>query len=445
MAVPAGFRQLKQGWFLKDDGSGPYFWDGVGAPTLLSGGGSLTAIYNYAKVLTGIAAIKLSGSNRVNIPYLGHSEIQGVCSDNTTNQTYAASQTWRNNCWAAKLADAFATRYGGTAGRGIETLAINQVGRWTLGGGAVISSAYNGAGVNGIQVILSGPTLSVSFTALSTLNRVYGYATATGTIARYQVNGGAVQTAPAAGSDSTGFGARVWYEFDVPCAVGNTITLLGPSSGIWVFLSCDLNHLTSPGVSIHRQAWSGYMLAQITGCCLDASDTQPAGGWTSGADEASFRYMQGQSVQTRFQPGSVPPIVFCTTDINDLKAYGNAATPWTWTLARQKLHKKNHAQYLAGFGIQLLEIAGIVRDPALTIAEGCPYSQRDFINMLLEVSDEEPNMAVLDLTQLFSGADLAAQYATQGASGWTQDGLHANSLGCVEIAGYIDEQIALVP
>lgn len=391
-----------------------------------------TRLYNASKISSAFTALEGASSNRVNLVWLGHSIISGVCSDNTTGQTFSNAPAWRTNCIPAKCADALVAGIGGTVGRGLETFALAHAGYFTLGGGAAVSVAYTGAGIGGYAVVLSSATHTASFVAQGTAVRVYGYSTATGTVARYQINGGSVTNAPAAGSTGTGYGARVWYEFDITGLTnGDTVTLLGASSGTWVLDCVDLNLLTTAGITMHRQSYSGLMLGQLAAPSLDGTDTNPstATQWVNDANEAVIRAQQGQSILTRMSPS----LVLVTTDVNDIKGANGSGTAWSWTPATHKRHMTNLAQFLAGYSLPLLIVTGTIRDPSANTAEGQAADIQDqIIAVYKEVSDEQPNVAFFDWTTHFAtGEDVATRYAAQQASGYIQDAVHPNQAGAV--------------
>lgn len=402
----------------------------------IAGGGSgASIIYNASKIAAAIADLKTANVNRRSIVWCGHSVIQGVGSDGTGGTGPANASSWRASSMPSKLALAMNTALGGSASYGIETFAIAQRDRFTLSGGATLGAQYGLTGPGGFQVVFSAAAHSCSFAVNGSSIRVYAYATAAGTQARYTVNGGSVQTVAGAAGASVGFGTRVWYEFVISgLTAGDTVALLGPTSSAYAVFGVDVNYITTPGITMHRMAYSGFMMAQTLGPCLDGTDTDPAGGWTSGADEATFRSVNGVSQCVR----PAPSLVLTSFDINDLKAYGGSGTAWGWSLATHKRHMTNFAQFLAAQSLPLLIVTGPTRDPALTIADGTPYDQDDLIAVYREVSDEQPNVAFYDLTQVFApGQSLANRYTAQQASGYIFDSVHPNAAGAVYFANLV--------
>jgi hypothetical protein len=409
---------------------------GVGGRTYGAVGAApaVSAIRNTGKIATSLAALKTASSTRQNIVYVGHSIIQGVCSDNTINQNAAAALNWRTTSMPSKLADNLNAYVGGSTSYGIETFADAQKDNFTFGGGAAVSAAYTASGPGGFAVSLASATMTISFVVRGSAIRVLSYASATAIVARYQINGGTVTNAPASGVEATGYSPRIWYEFLITGLVsGDTVTLVGASTGTYTVYEIDFDYKTTPGITMHRNAYTGLLLGQVMAASLDGTDTNPAGIWTADANEAVIRAMQGQSMVTRHTPA----LVICTTDCNDLKGYNISGSAYSWSLADHKRHLTNFITFLAGYGLQCLYVCGpTLRDPS-TVAT-TPYTQDDIIDQYKQVSDEQPNMALLDLTQTFSpGSSVATRYSAQQASGYIQDAIHPNGAGANYFAGLV--------
>lgn len=335
----------------------------------------------------------------------------------------------------SKLALALSNALGVTPSYGIETFALSQRELFTIAGGASLGLQYGLTGVAGFQVALTASAHSVAFVVNGSSIRVYAYATAAGVQARYTVNGGTIQSVAGAAGPALGFGTRVWYEFVISgLTAGDTVALRGPTSGGWAVYGVDVNYMTTPGITMHRMAYSGFMMAQTIGSCLDGTDTEPAGVWTNDPDEATYRSVNGVSQCVR----PAPSLVLTTFDINDLKGYGGSGTAWSWSLATHKRHMTNFAQFLAAQSLPLLIVTGTIRNPATTISEGAPYNQDDLIAVYRQVSDEQPNVAFYDLTQAFApGQSLANRYTAQQASGYIFDSVHPNAAGAVYYANLV--------
>jgi lysophospholipase L1-like esterase len=401
--------------------------------------GSVSAsnIRNASKIAAGIAALKTASSTRQNVVWLGHSIIQGVCSDNTTNQTGASALVWRTSSMPAKVLDGLNTFVGGSASYGIETFAFAQRDNFTLGGSAVVSPAYQAAGPGGYYLSFSTAAMTASFVVRGSAIRVLSYASATGIVARYQINGGSVTNATASGVESTGYSPRIWYEFLITgLTSGDTVTLVGASSGSYTVFAIDLDYKTTAGITMHRNAYTGLLLGQLTGASLDGTDTNPTGIWTNDANETVIRSMQGQSLVTRHSPA----LVICTTDCNDIKGWDQSGSAYSWTVADHKRHLTNLATFLAGYSLQCLFVTTTLRDPSTVPT--APYTQDDIINAYKQVSDEQPNMAILDLTHAFApGSAIATRYAAQQASGYIQDAIHPNAAGAIYYAGLVTAEL----
>lgn len=404
----------------------------------IGGGGSSSAIRNASKIAAGLAAIKNSGTTRATLVWVGHSVISGQGSNNGTGTAGSDAVTWRTNSAPSKMAATLVADRGGTVSYGAESFGAGHAGLYTLANGATVSASFGTTGVNGLQAFLSASTQTQAFTARGTAVRCYCTGVP-GTVARYQVNGGTINNAPAAPTDPTGYSTANWYTFDITgLTAGDTVTLLGAASGSYRVYNVDFDLQTGPGITMHRQSYPGLMLAQVCAGALDGTDTNPNSLWVTDAAEAALRLTQTRSITTKLSPS----LVIVTTDINDLKAYTFTGQAWGWVVADIKRHMTNFVQMMASESLPVLIVTGTMRDPATTVSDGTPYTQDDVIAAYRQVSDENSNCAFLDWTQLFSpGSDLATRYAAQQASGYIQDTLHPNATGAVFFGNYTAQQL----
>ncbi len=407
----------------------------VAAPWALSAtkaaGASARAlpIYGADKIRLGLAAIARSSIDRVNIVWHGHSVPAGQSSDDTTNTDLTAVTTWRTNGLAAHVARQLNAAFGGTPGLGVETMALYHRLFFTLASGAAISAQYGSLGVSGYSIAMNGSGHTCTFTALGTAVKVYGSASVAGVVARYNINGGSTTNATAAGSTLlNAFGTVVWYEFTITgLTAGDTVQLMGASSGTWNVGAVDLDYKTTAGVTVHRLTYSGNMGVQTIAACLDDTDTQPSANWNGAAGTlpAARRASQTAFCTTRM----AADLAIYHFDVNDIKGFNFSGQAWGWTLADVKRHMTNYIANLAALGVPVLLIFGPIRDPASANTAGTPYTQQDIIDAYKACAVASTNAAYLDLTDEFTGTSLALRFAAQVATNLTQDTLHPNKAG----------------
>lgn len=398
-----------------------------GSSVSVPAGASYT-IRNAANIRTGLLSYQNAATQRVVWDWLGHSVITGYGSDNTTGTAVANVNAWAGSRITARVGKRFNTQVGGTWTRGAESFAIYHRGLFTLGGSAAL--AQGGAGVAGYRVLLAAAD-TIAFLAAGTAVLVKADTDAVGRQLRYTVNGGSVQTANAATNDPS-LSGRFWY--DVPITgltAGDSIVLMGPTAGNVTVFNVDIDHRPAvPGLTIHTQAYAGFMGAQVLPTYLDDTDTvnppTPAVylGSSGNATRRNVRY----SLVNRWSPS----LVLVTFDINDMKAYGTSGQAWAWSLATLVRHFKAAIQDLNDQGFPVLYVAGPIRDPSLGVTDGNPYTQIDVIEAYKAASDTLPMCGFLDLTTPFTGATLTDRYNAQIATGYflsEANAVHPNTSG----------------
>lgn len=430
--MPAGYTQLRNGFWIKDsDRSGPYWVNFAGVPTLVSSGATPftpNVIHNSSKIAPALASLANAGSSRWSAVVIGHSVGDGVGSDNTSNTNFTAAQTWRTNSWASRLTTLLNTNFGTTGSFGIETAALGNIGFFTGGGSIATPTAFNPGGINGYVFVFNDTDDTEAFAAKGTAVKIYGYSGASGTIPRYRINGGSLVNMAAVPVAPTGYTTQNWFsEVISGLTIGDIITVTGAASGTFRVTEVDLDYRTDPGVTIHRAAYPGMMLAQLFAPAVDVTDTQPAGNWITGANRPEYRNMQAESITTQLGVN----LVMFMTDVNDMKAFGTLGPPnqaWGWTLADIIRHKTNAINWCASKGLYVLDVYGPIRDPANGITDGNPYNQDDIIAAYKAISDASTNCAYIDLTDQYVGTQ-AERYALQMATGRYVDTVHPNTAG----------------
>lgn len=394
------------------------------------GGG---AIYGSKKLKRLSLAVAAGGKRRVRIPFYIHS-YTGYGSDNTTSSGLANVTAWRSKSIPGAVCRALNASVQGAVSYGIETFAAaGPSAFFTLAGGANVVGPYTSTGPGGYACALAAPGYTATFTAVGTAVRVWGYASAVGVVPRYSVNGGATQNAPAVTNLPTPIGTTYWFTYDITgLTPGDTVALIGPSSGTAAPYAVDPDLKTTPGITIDRVSVPGYANMQIMSSFLGEADTKPPGGWISSG--ANYRLTQAQSVSSRLgaEGGNI-----VMTDVNDLKMWADsiAGTSWGVTLEQQKQHLRNHIAYMNSLGMDTLVVCGAIRNPVSVAADNVPYTQFDLIEAYKQVVDEFEYAAVLDLTKDFEGSDITARYAAQQASGLIVDSVHPNENGCDYFGG----------
>lgn len=398
-------------------------------------GGGVAQLVGASRVRTMLAAIRRGGRQRVNLGFHGHSIVQGVGSDSTTNTNYASAQIWRQQSMAAMLSRALNGAVGGTFVGGGESLVLPQNGMLTAVSGALQPGNYGIAGPQGYVLALTNATDTADFIAEGSAVRIYGYASGAGVVARYQINGGAVTNATAAPNTPTGAvvsgNTLVWYDVTITgLTPGDTVRLVGPASGgsannYRVYL-IDPNYVTTPGVTVHRLASAGQMGPQVIAAYLDDTDKQPGGGafWVA-PGRADQRAMQTDSVTTRLGVAGVLNM-FC---VNDIKAYNFAGQAWGWTLETLERHMRNYLTAMDAREIPVVLCLGPLRNPEAADTAGTPYTQADIIDLYKHCADTSNSAAYIDLSAEFTGATLNDRYAVQQATGLIQDAVHPNAEG----------------
>lgn len=390
------------------------------------GGGAV--LVGAEKVRSMLSAIRTASWQRVSLAFHGHSIIAGAYSDDGVFD-YASAQNWRTKSMAAMLSRALNGAVGGAWSSGIECITDPQRGFLTLGGGAAFSPAFSSGGIGGFVCGMTASGYTASFAAAGSTVRVYAYASAAGVTARYTVNGGATQNASVAPSTATGYAGMVWYEFTITgLTAGDTVQLMGPTSGAYHIYAVDTNYVTTAGVTVQRLGVSGAAGAQAVAAYLDDTDTQPGSSafWTA-SGRAAQRAMQTDSVTTRLGVAGVLNMF----DVNDTKTFGDSGngTAWGWTIADHRRHMVNYLNAMASRSLPVVLCFGPLRDPSTTSALSAPYTQVDLINAYKDVADGFATCAYVDLTEEFTGNTLAERYAAQQATGLIFDSVHPGSRG----------------
>ena len=285
---------------------------------------------------------------------------------------------------------------------------------------------------------MNAPGVTCSFVAVGTSIRIYGLATAAGIAARWNapsVSAGATQTAAVAGSSALP-SSGVWYEWTITGVTpGETVTLMGPTSGAYTVSMVDMDYRTDAGVTVHRMCVSGASAVSIHAAHLDSTDTLgPDVTWIGSSPTAvNNRLANAQSMSTRVT-GLAGIIV--QTDANDLNDWSlTTGSAWAYTLADHKRHMANFLTYHASLSLPVLCVFGPIRDPSFATGDR-PYDQAQLIAAKKEAVAESTNGAYIDLTDEFTGATLAARYAANQSL--LNDIVHPNKPG----HGYFGGRIA---
>lgn len=419
---------------VQDPSTGQQF--AGGAP--VSGGG----IVGVSKIRKLLSAIGQAAYRRVNLSYHGHSIVVGVDANSSGAFNAASLAAWNTQSQAAVLAKVLSAASGGAASSSMIAMggiigSLNPL--LTLGGGAPAQAVDGLFGPYGTRVTLTNPAHTLSFAAVGTAVRVYCVASGAGSTTPLRwsapsVSGGVTQTGPSPAASpnpgNTPDGTRTWCEFTIgPVVPGETVSLVGPTSGSYSVYLIDADYKTTPGVTVNRIAQSGATLAGLHAAATDNTDTGGYfGGWL-GSGNANVRLGQQQSLSVRVPSDGA----LLQTEVNDLNEW---AQSWNYTLADLQRHLSNYLSYHNTLGLPVLMVLGPIRDPSFSVGTR-PYQQTDLIAAYKAVIDAAPNAAYLDLTAEFGGATTAG-YALQGAAGLMQDNVHPNQIG----HGYFGNRIA---
>jgi len=413
--------------------------------------GSNKAVYNYKndQIRVGTGAFAKAANTRVNWVWHGHSVVTGFGSDDTSNGGPTNVVVWARQRTSAILGRRLNAVVGGTWSRGVEHFGVYNSGLFTFGGGAAISGPYGTVGIGGYRALLNSSSHTVSFRAVGTAVRIYMYSTL-GTVLRYSINGGGTQSAAAAPNTPTPDGNGVWYEVTISgltggdgATTGDLVQLIGPTSSFVSITMVDQDYRTDAGLTLHALGVAGLMGAQAVAAYLDDTDTQPstATNWIgTGATKAAYRLLQLQSVMTRLNAS----LVLNMFDVNDLKAYANASSPWGWTLTDHERHMRNYLTAVNGQGAKVLIVAGPLRLPSNTVADMTgnprPFDQADLIELYKRVV-KDYDAGMIDLTAEYKFPTLQSRYDAQQADGVNIDTVHPNSLGSAYFGNRIADAI----
>lgn len=390
----------------------------TGVVSLVDGGGNVfsTGLINSTKLRRSMSRIGQAYARQASIGVFGHSVVAGAYANDVVSVTAPADMTWNSVGWVGVLRRTLAARYGTASATGLLHPAENFSTNFTVGGGAAQAGGSLSVGLAGFRIDLAAAANTVSMTGTGRYLRVWGYALAAGTKARYTIDGGALTTDPGAGAAGlTPSGSQYWYTFDIDCSTdaAHTVVLQGAASGSWYLWGAAFLSQTASGVVVHRLGRSGAVLPDIVAASLDATDTAgPA--WRTTLSDVS-KTQQLESVTTRLGLD----LAICNIDVNDVS--GGWST-YGYTLSDVRRHAQNFANRMTGLGIDVLFITGLHRDPA-AYASGVPFTQADAIAQYRSVADGMDRVAHLDLTTTY------ADYATANSDGLMIDAAHPNSRG----------------
>ena len=380
---------------------------------MVSGAGNIPNAYKLRRAMSRIGQ---AYARQASIGVFGHSVVAGAYANDVVSTVSPADLTWSSLGWVGVMRRILAARYGTASLAGILNPAENFSTNFTLGGGASQTTINLSAGLAGVRVNLPAATDTVSVTGTGRYLRVWGYALAAGTKARYTIDGGSLTTDPGAGSAGvTPSGSQYWYTFDIDCSTdaAHTVVLQGAASGSWYLWGAAFLSQTTSGVLVHRLGKSGAVLPDIIAASLDATDTAgPA--WRTTLNDAS-KTQQLEAVTTRFGLD----LAICMVDANDVSG---GWTNYGYTLADIRRHAQNFASRVTALGIDVLFVTGLERAPA-AYAAGCPHTQDEAIAQYKAVADGMDRCAHLDLTLAYP------TYTDANTDGLMIDTVHPTSRG----------------
>jgi hypothetical protein len=359
-----------------------------------------TRIINPEKIERMVAKIGRAAYERVHVGYHGMSIVFGVGANNTT--VYTGGESGRIKSVTAVLSKILNSTYGGTFSPGFDPCISSPGVVWGVTAPAAFAGPFSSAGPEGRAANPS--TGSVEYTVTGgragQVVRFYTYATPTATpstpvTARYSIAGANVvattNATPSTGGPITPLLTGHWYEFSVTLsnAGDSTISVLNPASGgTIVIYGADYDYLTSPGITLHRLARSGAGITDNCAWALDATDTQPAGNWTTtgtALQQQQRRDAQFESMTSRIGNTGTPGVgivgALCSFDVNDIVK----STAYGYSLADHYRHITNYVNKMNGAGIPVLFVCGHLRDPSTITTT---QTQQDIIALYKRVSDE---------------------------------------------------------
>jgi hypothetical protein len=350
-------------------------------------------------------------NSQINIGVIGHSVVAGAYSNDTVANNDGA---WNTSGWVAVMRSYFQGRFGTASPKGglfpAELFSTN----FTVAGGAALNGPNNSVGLGGNRVDLAAAANTCTVTGTGRYLRVWGFATTAGVAARYNTDGGGLNTAGTTSSGASPNG-QFWYVFDIDCATdaAHSVVLQGAASGSWYMYGFAFYSQTSTGVVVHRMGWSGKVLPDLIASSLDATDTAgPA--WRTTLT-ANAKEQQLQSITT--QMGLHLAVIM--VDVNDLTG---GWTSYGYTLADVKRHAQNIATALAAKNIDVVFAVGLWRDPS-SYGANVPFDQQQVIDAYREVASVTDRVALMDFTKAYP------TYAEFNADGYMQDTVHPTSLG----------------
>lgn len=390
--------------------------------SLVSGAGNIPNAY---KLRRSMSRIGQAFARQASIGVFGHSVVAGAYANDVISTAAPADVTWNSVGWVGVLRRILAARYGVASLTGALHPVENPATNFTLGGAATITGPNLSAGLAGYRINLAAATDTATVSGTGRYLRVWGYALAAGTKARYTVDGGSLTTDPGAGASGvTPSGSQYWYTWDIDCGTdaAHTVVLQGAASGSWYMWGACFMSQTTSGALVHRLGKSGAVLPDIVASSLDATDTAgPA--WRTTLNDVS-KTQQLEAVTTRL----VLDLAICMVDANDVSGGWSS---YGYTLADIRRHAANFANRVTALGIDVLFVTGPQRDPS-SYAAGCPHTQDEAIAQYKAVADSMDRCAHLDLTLAYP------TYAGANADGLMIDTVHPTSRG----HGWIGARVA---
>lgn len=383
------------------------------AKALVSGAGNIPNAY---KLRRSMSRIGQAFARQAHIGVFGPSTVAGAYSNDVVSVASPADLTWNSVGWVGVMRRIMAARFGLASVAGSLHPCENFSTNFTLGGGASQTGPNLAVGLAGYRINLAAASDTVTVSGTGRYLRVWAYALAAGTKARYTVDGGSLTTDPGAGAAGlTPSGSQYWYTFDIDCGTdaAHTVVLQGAASGSWYPYCVGFLSQTASGVVVHRMGRSGAVLPDIVAASLDATDTTgPA--WRTTINDAN-KTQQLESITTRMGLD----LAICMIDANDVSG---GWTNYGYTLADIRRHAQNFANRVTALGIDVLFVTGLQRDPA-NYAIGCPHTQDEAIAQYKAVADGMDRCAHLDLSLAYP------TYASANADGLMIDAVHFTSRG----------------
>lgn len=403
---------------------------------VLSAGRDLLAIQYPQHITKLLARMKSCGTQRVHIG--AHSMSIGVGTGSNGTVSTAYFPVYATGSMFPTLSTALNTARGGAFAPGLEMISSTDStggglnGFFTIGGGVAVIAKWNGAaGTCGQGVSLQATQAhTIAFTVTGgragQVVRIYAYATAAAVTARYAMSGANTQATTALPVSTTASpcpaqATYYWYETNLTLtnAGTTTVTLSAQvaAGGSMVVYAVDPDLRVDAGLTLHRLSQAGQTLGTIVGESIDNTDVAPTGLWLTGTPTAAG-WRQSNTDSLTLRPGIQGVLAGC--DINDILAYANNAGAYNfgWKLSDHNRHLNNYVAAMASRSLEVLFVLGPLRapdTPAVISGAGTPYTQTDVINIYKTVAAASPNVAVLDMTQVFRGSNETTTFAAQTA------------------------------